>query len=226
VCCDVHVLVVFTLLMQMSTADDRSEAASRGDLAYLKQHVVVGNVEEGAGGGWRVIHEAASEGHLECVEWLVEKMEADVDAKSDDGSTPLSWAAFDGQVDVCHYLLQRRGVSIDEPDDDQRSPLHWAIRNNHKECARLLINSGARISNVVLDNFLPCIPDWAHQIVANKEACRSSARLLMGLYRKRRVAVFKGNGYDAIYIIARILWGARMDGAWERVAEDAKTRAP
>jgi len=205
----------------MSTIDERLEAATRGDLAYLKQHVVADDVEEGDHHGYRVLHYAAQKGHLECVEWLVEKRNANVDAKTRVGYTPLSGAAAWGRVDVCEYLL-RQVVYVDEPDRHHRSALYWAIRMDKKECVRLLINSGARISLVVVDHAIHSIPDYIHRNEAAKEACRSTSLLLMGLYRKRKVAVFRGNGYDALFIISRIVWGSRGDQAWDRVADEMK----
>ena len=72
----------------MSTIGERRLAARNGDLAYLKQHVVADNVEEGVGIGWRVLHYAARYGHRDCVVWLVENMNADLDVKTNIGWTP------------------------------------------------------------------------------------------------------------------------------------------
>ena len=66
------------------------EAASKGNIEAVKRHLATGT-DVDVKGGWMVItplHMAALNGHKEIVELLIAKG-ADVNAKAEDGETPL-----------------------------------------------------------------------------------------------------------------------------------------
>ena len=109
---------------------------------------------------------------------------------------------------------------MDVVDNNGLTPLYWAIRKERKECACLLINSGARIANVKLNDYFRAIPDWAIAMERKKEACRNTALLLLTLHRKRRVEVF-GHGFpvDVMRSIARLVWASRGNEHWAQLLE-------
>lgn len=53
------------------------------------------------------LHNAACEGHLECVKVLVEKGHLDVNGKDDLGSTSLFYAARNGHLSIVQWLLEQ-----------------------------------------------------------------------------------------------------------------------
>ena len=54
--------------------------------------------------GWRPIHVAAFEGHLEMIKLLVEHGNATVDAKAKTGATPLDFAKNKQFNNIVEYL--------------------------------------------------------------------------------------------------------------------------
>ena len=72
------------------------EAAERGDIETVKQHLAAGtdvNAKNDAYGGTTPLHLAASSGHKGIVELLITNG-ADVNAKIESGSAPLHFAAI------------------------------------------------------------------------------------------------------------------------------------
>ena len=104
---------------------------------------------------------------------------------------------------------------MDVVQNDGRTPLYLAIRNFHNECARLLINSGARIANVQLDR-LYAIPDWAIAMEREKEVCRHTALLVLALHCKRRIALFRSIDANVMRMIAQMVWGSRGNEQWAK----------
>jgi ankyrin repeat protein len=68
-------------------------------------------------GGWRLLHGAASIGHVEVVATLVE-LGADVNMQTNDGRRPLHCAAFQGHVEVVATLIQLGAESKPSPPVD------------------------------------------------------------------------------------------------------------
>jgi ankyrin repeat protein len=84
------------------------------------------------------LHSAAYEGHNDVVELLLAKG-ANVNAKINDGFTPLYEAASNGQKDVTELLLAK-GADVNAKDNDGKTPLQVA----KPEVADLLHVHGAR----------------------------------------------------------------------------------
>jgi ankyrin repeat protein len=73
----------------------------------------------------------------------VEK-DAEIEAKINNGKTPLSCAAQSGSVDVVRYLIDK-GAEITTKDNDGNNPLILAARNGHEAVVQILLDKGADI---------------------------------------------------------------------------------
>jgi len=74
--------------------------------------------------GCSALHLAAWEGHLSCVELLLDRS-ADINSRGEDGSTPLIWAAWKGRL-ACVRLLLDRGADLNLKDNKHgKIALDW-----------------------------------------------------------------------------------------------------
>jgi len=81
------------------------------------------------------IHEAAANGDLAGVG-------ADVNAKEEDGWTPLHYAVYEGYKEIAELLIAK-GADVNAKEEDGWTPLHDAAT---KEIAELLIDNGADVN--------------------------------------------------------------------------------
>ena len=87
-------------------------------------------------------HFAAFQGHMSCLEVLVEEnMEDVLDPK---GRTPLFYAAARNHPDCCALLADVREGWLDAGDNDGDTPLHVAACRGHHGVVELLLQSGAQ----------------------------------------------------------------------------------
>jgi hypothetical protein len=99
------------------------------------------------------LHSAAYYENLEVVQKLIE-YGADIDARGEDGWTPLSWASrghFFKDVSVVRLLLERGADVNSRADDDGFTPLHRASEHGAVEIVRLLLEHGADVEAVNRD---------------------------------------------------------------------------
>jgi ankyrin repeat protein/glyoxylase-like metal-dependent hydrolase (beta-lactamase superfamily II) len=90
------------------------------------------------------IHRAAEAGDLAKVKILLEKDPALVNARDENGRTPLHLAARGRHPDVLRYLVDK-GAGLDVLDNNGIAPLHILAGSGQTEAARLLIEKGADI---------------------------------------------------------------------------------
>ena len=133
------------------------EAAMRGNIEAVKQHLDAGANVNAMRGGGTPLHLAASWGHKEVAELLIDNG-ADVNAKDIDGWTPLRKAAWHGRKEIVELLIAN-GADVNPQDVNGWTPLHQAARNGHKEIAELLIAKGADVNAKNEDGETPL--DWA-----------------------------------------------------------------
>ncbi len=88
-----------------------------------------------------LIEEAAGECDTATCTMLIEQG-ADVNARDEDGNTPLLWAVLAGNMQVVLTML-RRGADLNCKNNEGETPLHWAAVTGSVEVASLLIQGGA-----------------------------------------------------------------------------------
>ncbi len=88
------------------------------------------------------IWEAAEQGDIEAVkEYLA--IGTNVNAKGEDGETPLHFAAIGGQKEIAELLIAK-GADVNAKDDDDTTPLDWTVEADHTEISDLLRKHGGK----------------------------------------------------------------------------------
>jgi len=103
-----------------------------------------------AGGGslwrWREMHLShEAEVKLREVAEVLIAHGADVNAKNDDGLTPLLYAAGYGRLEVVEALLAH-GAAVNAKDDKGLTPLHYAAEHGRLEVVDALLAHGAAVN--------------------------------------------------------------------------------
>ncbi|PCH52193.1 MAG: hypothetical protein COC21_07305 [Verrucomicrobiales bacterium] len=88
------------------------------------------------------IHKAAERGNIEAVKQHLDTGE-DVNAKNDNGYTPLHSAAYWGRKEVAALLIGK-GADVNATDKSGATPLGGAIRRKHLETAALIRKHGGK----------------------------------------------------------------------------------
>ncbi|XP_056372521.1 ankyrin repeat and KH domain-containing protein 1 isoform X2 [Hyla sarda] len=94
--------------------------------------------------------EAAQEGHLELVKYLL-SAGANVHAATATGDTALTYACENGHTDVAEALLQA-GADLEHESEGGRTPLMKAARAGHLCTVQFLISKGANINHATANN--------------------------------------------------------------------------
>ena len=98
----------------------------------------------GCGGPSVDINQAAYDGNTEAVkQHLVDGV--DVNAKDEDGWTPLQDATTSGHREIVELLITK-GADVNVKTEEGETPLHTAVANDHKEIIELLIDKGADVN--------------------------------------------------------------------------------
>ena len=104
----------------------------------------------GCGGPSVDINQAAYDGNTEAVkQHLVDGV--DVNAKDEDGWTPLQDATTSGHKEIVELLITK-GADVNVKTEEGETPLHAAAYKVHKEIAELLIKEGADVNAVAMDD--------------------------------------------------------------------------
>ncbi len=94
--------------------------------------------------------EAAQEGHLELVKYLLEN-KATVNAQTTTFDTALTYACENGHTDVADLLL-KFGAELEHESEGGRTPLMKAARAGHYCTVKFLINKGANVNKATSNN--------------------------------------------------------------------------
>lgn len=94
--------------------------------------------------------EAAQEGHLDLVKFLLEN-KADVHAQTQTGDTALTYACENGHTDVAEVLLYF-GAELEHLSEGGRTPLMKACRAGHNCTVKFLIQKGADVNRQTTNN--------------------------------------------------------------------------
>ncbi|MDC0065847.1 ankyrin repeat domain-containing protein [Verrucomicrobia bacterium] len=105
------------------------------------------------------IHMAAIAGHIEAVKQHL-AAGTDVNAKNDNGWTPLHYAAYGGHKEIAELLIDNN-ADVSAKDQSRTTPLHYVVAGGHKKAAELLIGKGADMNAKTDDGDTPL--DWADQ---------------------------------------------------------------
>ena len=68
-----------------------------------------------------------------------------MDARDENGCTPLVWASLMGRREVVQLLLLK-SAGVNTKDKYDRTALHWAAMNHRKEIVELLLRNGAHVN--------------------------------------------------------------------------------
>lgn len=145
--------------------------------------------------------------------WACHGVDADV-LTLQDQRAPLHYACVWGRV-RCVRALLAAGAKPNLRDAFAATPLDYAFvngaaRSDHRECAILLLDHGARLELVKHR-----APVWASDFVRGRRRCAGIGVLVLGL--RKASPVMRRHGADAIRMVARAIWDTRSNAAWSGV---------
>ena len=113
------------------------------DQAIQRKKIEIANLLRKRGGKRGAVYSihVAAKGDIEAVKQHL-AAGADVNAKDEDGGTPLLYAAAYGHKEIVELLIVT-GANLNVKDEDGKTTLHFAALNGRKEIVELLIAKGA-----------------------------------------------------------------------------------
>lgn len=157
------------------------------------------------------IYLAAANNSRRCVQMLID-LGADTSISDDEGKTLLHAAV--NSLECVTLILSVHPHDVNSFDGFRNTPLSLAFRTVKRDVIELLLDCGARLDLVKLDDYyLKEIPKWAVSFVARRKACRNACWAILELV-KRRSKEIRGNGRDALGLVARAVWALRKNEMW------------
>jgi ankyrin repeat protein len=140
-------------------------------------------------------------------------MGANVNARDRFGWTALhisSQRDSDSHVAVAHTLLDT-GAIVDTIDNRGKTPLHWALAKGRDNVARMLLDRGANILTVKLDEG---IPSWVNLFIESRQRCRCVAIIIIGVHKYHCTNITGNNDNNVMRLIGKHIWSTRIDSVW------------
>lgn len=106
------------------------------------------DVKERSWNGQTPLAIAVEQGWIDLAKRLIRKFDADVDAASNDGKTPLFWVTSlkpNAYLDETIDTLLKAGANIEHRSRLGQTPLSWAAANGHLQAIDSLFSNGADI---------------------------------------------------------------------------------
>jgi ankyrin repeat protein len=88
---------------------------------------------------------ACANGHLDCVEFLVETVQTDINHQNVNGNCALHWSALNGHSVCVEYLISK-GANVLLENSFQRTPFDEAMTRDKKECCEILVEEEVRLA--------------------------------------------------------------------------------
>ena len=182
------------------------EAARRGDLNLLRSLVSRDGWDPRSKDavdkhGSNALLWAAGAGHVECVEFLVEKCcmnpQTSVQSgrRSYAGRSALHWAARNGHVEVVEYLLSR-GVDPNSTTEDGSTAFAWACWQGHLAVMRQLVER-AECDYKSCNDYGCNVACWTAMGAGGVECCEYLASLGVPFY------LINANGHSCLHKAAQ-----------------------
>ncbi|MCP4849575.1 MAG: hypothetical protein GY899_16675, partial [Verrucomicrobiaceae bacterium] len=116
------------------------------DLAIRYERLSIADLLRTQGANTGTIHGVARNGYLASVQAHLDAG-VDINARDQNGSTPLHWAARYGQKQVVELLINK-GADVNAKDNSGSTPLDRATQGNHADIAGLLRAQGANTGTI------------------------------------------------------------------------------
>lgn len=113
------------------------QTTRQGDLDTLKL-MDYGNIFSKAKSYSTMLHEAASSGHLNIVEYLISQG-SDINSINNEGKTALHEASYQGHLPIVEYLT-KHGAIVNIMDHNNRTAVELAKDNNMTNVVEFLLN--------------------------------------------------------------------------------------
>lgn len=179
------------------------------------------NIAEPDANGANILHLSAYNGNTNLLRYALLNWHQHIDifVKEVDGYTVLHFAAFGGQQETVTFLLNIAHEKIDEKTTCGKSPVFLAARGNHPGTVRYLLQQGAKLALIALDETIASkkITDAAALLFtlatngADKRTEETLAILQDGLNARQEIdgntalhlSILKDNKYLALCLVRR-----------------------
>ena len=118
----------------------------------------------------QTIHKHAIEGNIRAIKKLVNsKGVACLEAKDEEGYSPLHYAALSGQKETVEFLINNNASVNYTSDNEGYIPLHGAAIGGHREIIDLLISKGSNVNAKAItgESVLDCALGYAQNECAD-----------------------------------------------------------